>query len=143
MLVIVLYSIYYVLLYAQSMIGLDGNSRALSKMKRCLDFSINLLLKSSCEALLRHYFFHRLLPTSFSPFKRMANPISPDDELLALTAFALQSSQSLYQAAETFKVELKALDGVFQSLHQIVIWNCQSDSTEAPTIPVRQSLQGV
>ena len=58
----------------------------------------------------------------------MADPISITSGILALAAFALQSSKSLYQAVESFqsnrrtvrelREELEALDGVLQSLHQ-------------------------
>ncbi len=58
----------------------------------------------------------------------MADPISIASGLLALAAFALQATKSLYQAVESFqsnrrtirelREELEALDGVLQSLHQ-------------------------
>jgi hypothetical protein len=58
----------------------------------------------------------------------MADPISLASGLLALAAFALQSSKSLYLAVESFQnnprtireltEELEALDGVLQSLHE-------------------------
>lgn len=59
----------------------------------------------------------------------MADPISLASGLLTLTAFAFQSSKSLYQSVESFqkcprsirdlKEELEALDGVLRSLHEI------------------------
>jgi len=58
----------------------------------------------------------------------MADPISITSGLVALAAFAFQSSKSLYQVVQSFKSsrkairelkeELEALDGVLQSLHQ-------------------------
>ncbi len=58
----------------------------------------------------------------------MADPISLTSGLVALTAFAFQSSKTLYQVVQSFKSsrkairelreELEALDGVLQSLHQ-------------------------
>jgi len=58
----------------------------------------------------------------------MADPISITSGLVALTAFAFQSSKTLYQVVQSFKSSRKAirelkevletLDGVLQSLHQ-------------------------
>lgn len=58
----------------------------------------------------------------------MAEPISLASGLLALAAFAFQSSKSLYEVVESFhsnqrtirdlKEELQALDEVLQSLHE-------------------------
>lgn len=59
----------------------------------------------------------------------MADPISISSGLVALTAFACQTSKTLYQAIQSFKnnqrairelkEELEALDGVLQSLRQV------------------------
>ncbi len=58
----------------------------------------------------------------------MVDPISIVSRLVALTAFAFQSSKTLYQVVQSFKSsrkairelkeELEALDRVLQSLHQ-------------------------
>jgi len=60
----------------------------------------------------------------------MADPIGTASGLLALVAFAFQSSKLLYEAVASFqsnqrtvrelKVELEALDGVLQSLHTTI-----------------------